>query len=109
MAEPSGEAPSLPTMARASYVDDLLLLGAILVGAIGERLCASGPAATLAVSPAALLAGGLLVGFGTRMAGGCTSGHGLTGVARLRPASLVATATFFAAGIATSYALEALR
>lgn len=41
-----------------------------------------------------LFLGGILVGFGTVLGGGCTSGHGLTGCSRLRPGSLVATATF---------------
>jgi uncharacterized membrane protein YedE/YeeE len=54
------------------------------------------------LSPLVLLGGGLLVGFGTRMAGGCTSGHGLCGVSRVQPGSLAATAAFFAAGIATA-------
>lgn len=44
---------------------------------------------------ALLVLGGVLVGFGTRMAGGCSSGHGLTGCARLQPGSLLATASFF--------------
>jgi hypothetical protein len=52
--------------------------------------------------PLTLLVGGLLVGFGTRMAGGCTSGHGLCGVSRLQPGSLLATALFFGAGIVTA-------
>lgn len=43
---------------------------------------------------AIVILGGLLVGFGTRLGGGCTSGHGLCGIARLSPRSLVATATF---------------
>ncbi|MHB1529698.1 MAG: YeeE/YedE family protein [Acidiferrobacteraceae bacterium] len=55
-----------------------------------------------------LLSGGTLVGFGTQMAGGCTSGHGLIGCATLRPASLVATMTFFGSAVATSWLLEAL-
>jgi uncharacterized membrane protein YedE/YeeE len=55
---------------------------------------------------AALLLGGLMVGFGTRMAGGCTSGHGLAGCARLQPGSLLATLAFFAAAAVTSLALE---
>jgi uncharacterized membrane protein YedE/YeeE len=49
--------------------------------------------------------GGVLVGFGTRMAGGCTSGHGLSGCGRLVPASLLATATFFGVGVALSFVL----
>jgi len=52
-----------------------------------------------------LLLGGLCVGFGTRMAGGCTSGHGLCGVSRFQPGSLVATVAFFATGVAVSFAL----
>ena len=48
-----------------------------------------------------LIVAGLLVGFGTRMGSGCTSGHGVCGVSRLSQRSLVATATFMSAGIAT--------
>lgn len=55
-----------------------------------------------------LFAGGLLVGAGTRMAGGCTSGHGLCGVSQFQPGSLLATASFFGAGVALSFALGAL-
>jgi uncharacterized membrane protein YedE/YeeE len=54
-----------------------------------------------------LLGGGILVGFGTQMGGGCTSGHGLSGVSRLTPSSLVATAMFFASAVATSFIVEA--
>lgn len=57
---------------------------------------------------AVLFAGGLLVGAGTRMAGGCTSGHGLCGVSQFQPGSLLATASFFGAGVALSFALGAL-
>ncbi len=55
---------------------------------------------------AVLFAGGALVGAGTRMAGGCTSGHGLSGVARLQPGSLAATCAFFGAAVATSLLLS---
>jgi uncharacterized protein len=48
-----------------------------------------------------LIAAGLLVGFGTRLGNGCTSGHGVCGMARLSPRSVAATATFMAAGFAT--------
>jgi hypothetical protein len=54
----------------------------------------------------ALFVGGLLVGLGTRLAGGCTSGHGLAGCARLERGSLVATACFFGTAILVSRALE---
>jgi len=53
--------------------------------------------------PALLLAAGVLVGFGTRLGNGCTSGHGVCGVSRLSPRSLVATATFIAAGAITVF------
>lgn len=55
-----------------------------------------------------LAAAGLLVGFGTRLANGCTSGHSVCGVARLSPRSLVATGSFMAVGIATVFVLRHL-
>ena len=58
---------------------------------------------------AILLVGGFLVGFGTRMSGGCTSGHGLSGCARLQPGSLAATASFFGAAVVTSLLMEMLK
>ncbi|KQT20121.1 hypothetical protein ASG40_03310 [Methylobacterium sp. Leaf399] len=48
-----------------------------------------------------LAVAGLLVGFGSRLGSGCTSGHGVAGLARLSPRSLVAVATFLASGMAT--------
>jgi len=53
-----------------------------------------------------LLVGGLLIGFGTRMGGGCTSGHGLSGCSRLQPGSLLGTASFFGTAIAVSLLME---
>jgi hypothetical protein len=52
-----------------------------------------------------LLAGGFLIGFGTRYAGGCTSGHSITGIANLNWPSLVATMCFFAGGLAVTWGL----
>ena len=49
--------------------------------------------------------GGLLTGIGTRMAGGCTSGHGIYGLARLQPGSLVSVCAFMASGIVTANVL----
>jgi uncharacterized membrane protein YedE/YeeE len=49
---------------------------------------------------------GLLVGIGTRYASGCTSGHGVCGLSRLSPRSLVATASFMGAGFATVYVMR---
>ena len=53
-----------------------------------------------------LVAAGLLVGFGTRLGSGCTSGHGLCGISRLSQRSLIATAMFVAAGVATVFILS---
>lgn len=51
---------------------------------------------------------GLLVGFGARLGSGCTSGHGVCGLSRLSPRSLVATLTFMSAGVATVYVVRHL-
>ena len=52
-----------------------------------------------------IVVAGLLVGFGTRLGSGCTSGHGVCGMARLSPRSLMATASFMAVGFVTVYFL----
>lgn len=59
-------------------------------------------------SIALLVAGGLLVGFGTRLGSGCTSGHGVCGLSRLSPRSILATLLFMGAGFATVFAMRAL-
>lgn len=55
-----------------------------------------------------LAVGGLLVGFGTALGSGCTSGHGVCGIARLSPRSLTATAIFMATALATVFAARHL-
>jgi uncharacterized membrane protein YedE/YeeE len=55
-----------------------------------------------------LLVSGVLIGFGAKLAGGCTSGNGLSGTASLSPASLAATATFFATAIVVTFVTRAL-
>ena len=55
-----------------------------------------------------LLLSGILIGFGAKLAGGCTSGNGLSGSAMLSRASLAATATFFATAIAVSFITRAI-
>jgi uncharacterized membrane protein YedE/YeeE len=64
------------------------------------------PPAQIDHSPAMLAAGGLLVGLGTRFGSGCTSGHGVCGIARLSPRSLLATACFMAAGFITVFVVR---
>ncbi len=57
-------------------------------------------------SPGALVLAGLLVGFGTRLGNGCTSGHGICGISRLSPRSITATLTFIVTGVITVFALH---
>jgi len=104
-------APLPPLSAQGAF------LAALVAGGLLARALAGGPsleagvpgplAARLGEGGAllALLGGGALVGFGSAACGGCTAGHGLTGCARLSPGSLVATAAFFGAAIATSLLL----
>lgn len=70
------------------------------LGALIVVLVFGGVEASFA-SPLTLAIAGLLVGIGTRLGSGCTSGHGVCGVSRLSGRSIVATITFMAAGIAT--------
>ena len=61
------------------------------------------PEITLNASPWLLIVAGLLVGFGTRLGSGCTSGHGICGISRLSVRSIIATITFMLAGFITVY------
>ena len=79
-----------------------LPLGALLVS-----LAQGGIAASFASTPVLVIAG-LLVGIGTRLGSGCTSGHGVCGISRFSARSIVATLTFMAAGIATVATMNAL-
>lgn len=63
---------------------------------------------TVSASASGLIVAGLLVGFGTRLGSGCTSGHGICGIARLSPRSLVATALFVAFGMAVVFIVRHL-
>ncbi|MBS1187437.1 MAG: YeeE/YedE [Burkholderiaceae bacterium] len=66
------------------------------------------PSSQLDASWPVLLAAGLLVGFGTRLGSGCTSGHGVCGLSRLSPRSIAATLTFMGFGFATVYVVRHL-
>jgi uncharacterized protein len=80
---------------------------AFLAGLIGApwlyALFGGTPAIRLDASVPLILIGGLLVGFGTRLGAGCTSGHGICGIARLSVRSIVATCVFMAAGFVTVF------
>ena len=70
-----------------------------------RRRCFRGRRLATARGLAIIVGGGFLVGFGTAYAGGCTSGHGITGLAALQLPSLVAVLGFFAGGLAGTHLL----
>lgn len=78
-------------------------LAGILAGAAIAVTFLRAPDISVTNSPWLLVVGGLLVGFGTRLGSGCTSGHGVCGLARLSPRSLVATITFMVMAAVTVF------
>ena len=84
-----------------------VLAGLIAAPVIARALVHIAPPA-IEADTATLIVGGLMVGFGTRLGAGCTSGHGVCGVARLSPRSIAATATFMAAGFLTVFVVRHL-
>lgn len=82
---------------RWSFVMGLLIVGAI-AQLVNPSLLGSSPASSITV-----IAAGLLVGFGTRLGNGCTSGHGVCGISRFSTRSLAATLTFMAAGMLAAF------
>lgn len=83
------------------------LAGLAIAGILARALSASGlPTGDRSWLFAAI--GGLAVGLGTQLGNGCTSGHGVCGISRVSPRSLVATVTFIAAGVLSVLALRAL-
>lgn len=86
---------------RAAFLAGLILgpfVFLILFGAL--------PASTITGVIPVLIVGGLLVGFGTRLGSGCTSGHGICGLARLSRRSFAAVVTFFIVAIVTVFVME---
>ena len=87
---------------RMAFV--LGLLGAPLVYGLATRL----PSVHVDADMTTLVVAGLLVGVGTRYGSGCTSGHGVCGLSRLSPRSMVATASFMLAGFVTVFIVRHL-
>ncbi|MFI9076141.1 YeeE/YedE family protein [Streptomyces sioyaensis] len=119
-AEPAAsERPAATSLRPAPLVTQAALLMSIFLGGFIAAVASGrfhlrydmGPGfrdlvtADPATMIAMLFVGGVLVGFGTRLAGGCSSGHGLSGCGRLRPVSIVATAVFFGTAVAVSFLL----
>lgn len=86
----------------------LFLLGLVIGGLAAGGMNLGVISFDLDRSIPTLIIAGLLVGFGTHMGGGCTSGHGVCGMGRLSIRSIVATATFFLTGIITVYIVNHL-
>jgi uncharacterized membrane protein YedE/YeeE len=84
------------------------LTGLIAAPLIYALAAGAPPHITIAVPLPLIMIAGLLVGFGTRLGGGCTSGHGVCGLARFSRRSLVATGLFMATAIVTSFVLRHL-
>ena len=80
-----------------------LAISPILFQLFGEL-----PAIDIDTDWPAILVAGLIVGFGTRLGSGCTSGHGVCGISRLSPRSIIATIAFMGAGFATIAAIRHL-
>jgi uncharacterized protein len=84
------------------------LIGLLIGGVLAFAISPAAIGAPVVHSPFVWAAGGILAGLGARLAGGCTSGHGVCGIGRLSPRSLVATLTFMTTGAATVLAVRLL-
>lgn len=104
----SGILGGLLKPAKGDILWRVAFLGGMLAAPLVYGLATQLPDVRVDASAGTLVAAGLLVGLGTRYGSGCTSGHGVCGIARLSPRSLVATAAFMAAGFATVYAVRHL-
>ena len=96
------EASATPWAIAALFVAGLVIGGALFAGIAGPIKAHYPPGFGW------LIAGGLMVGFGTRLGSGCTSGHGVCGMSRLSPRSLEADATIIASGMVTVAIVNAM-
>jgi uncharacterized protein len=97
----------LPPYQGADPFGAVSFLFGLIAAPFVYAVVAGGPFAQTVSDDAGLMAiSGLLVGFGAALGGGCTSGHGVCGLARLSPRSLVATAVFMATGFATVFVMR---
>ena len=105
----SGLVAGLGRPGRARWLADAaFLLGLVLGPPAFALLAGHWPAMRIAAGLPVLALAGLLVGFGTRLGSGCTSGHGVCGLARLSPRSIAAVLVFLATGMLTVAAVRVL-
>ena len=112
MCAPRSDADYLRSFDRRAGLWTLFFVVGISIGGfIGTHLLSENPIEFLPASYRSiggairLAIGGFLIGFGARYAGGCTSGHAITGISNLNWPSVVATASFFAGGLAVTWGL----
>lgn len=86
----------------------LAFVAGLLISPLLYSAFAGAPSIAIDASFPTMILAGLVVGVGVRYGGGCTSGHGVCGISRLSPRSVVATASFVATGFATVYVLRHL-
>ena len=86
----------------------IAFIGGLIAAPLIYRLFTELPPVLIEANIGALIAAGLIVGFGTRYGSGCTSGHGVCGLSRLSSRSLIATLIFMAAGFSATYVVRHL-
>ena len=86
--------------------DNILFLSGLIIGPVIYSLSGKDIESVLTNSFPLLIAGGLLVGFGTKIGNGCTSGHGVCGISRFSIRSIVATIAFLTTGVMTVLIFE---
>ncbi|MHC8597447.1 YeeE/YedE family protein [Arenicellales bacterium IMCC55707] len=89
------------TLWRFAFLAGLVMGGVLLLGTFPETLNF-----TLKSSPPVVMLAGLLVGIGSRMGSGCTSGHGVCGIGRLSQRSMIAVVVFLSSGIAAAVSID---
>lgn len=104
----SGIAGGLLNPARGDIAWRVAFVGGLVVSPLVFALAAPLPQVQVEAGYPMLVVAGLLVGFGTRYGSGCTSGHGICGLSRRSPRSVVATAAFMIAGFVTVYIVRHL-
>ena len=102
----SGIAGRLVSARPGDTTEQRAFIAGLIIAPVAYAAVAGVPEIGVTRDPVLLIAGGLIVGFGTALGSGCTSGHGVCGVTRLSARSIVATLTFMAIGIVTASSLQ---